>query len=71
MEAAREAGADMSRLIQDLGSDEVRATIEESMRLARSLSISGTPTYVVGDQIVAGAVGAEALRSVIARVRSE
>lgn len=62
MEAAKSAGADMARLERDLASDEIKATLEESMRLARALGITGTPSYVIGDRVIAGAVGLPALR---------
>ena len=35
-------------LEKDMASDEVKATLEESFKLAEALGINGTPTYVVG-----------------------
>lgn len=69
LEAAREAGADMERLEKDASSDEVRATIEESAALARALGINGTPSYVVGDNVIIGAVGLATLRGRIETTR--
>ena len=63
--AAKEAGLDVVRIERDLSSDEVRATIEESFKLADKLSLNGTPAYVIGDDVVVGAVGVEALREKI------
>jgi protein-disulfide isomerase len=68
---AAAAGLDMARLERDLASSEIDATLQESATLARTLGISGTPSYVVGDAIVAGAVGAAALKQRIAAVRSQ
>ncbi|WP_398474436.1 DsbA family protein [Tardiphaga sp.] len=62
MEAARNAGADMTRLARDVASDEIKATLDESMRLARALGITGTPSYVIGERVIPGAVGLPALR---------
>lgn len=59
---AREVGLDMARLERDLASDEVRASIEESLRLAEALGLNGTPSYVIGPNVVIGAVGVAALR---------
>ena len=42
---------------KDMASDEVRQTLEESFKLAEALGINGTPTYVLGGQVVVGAVG--------------
>jgi len=48
-----------------MGSDEVKKTIEENMKLAEALGVSGTPSYVVGEEVVIGAVGLAALREKI------
>src|SRR6516165_7035104 len=66
---AREVGLDMSRLERDMGSDEVKQTIEENMKLAEALGVSGTPSYVVGEEVVIGAVGLDALREKIGAER--
>jgi protein-disulfide isomerase len=60
--AAKEAGFDMARIEKDMASDEVRASIDESMKLAEALGVNGTPSYVVGSELVVGAVGLDALR---------
>jgi protein-disulfide isomerase len=52
----------MARIEKDMGSDEVRASLEESMKLAEALGLNGTPSYVVGQEVVVGAVGLEALK---------
>jgi protein-disulfide isomerase len=62
---AKEVGFDMTRLEKDMDSDEVKATIDENMKLADALSVSGTPTYVVGDEVVVGAVGLDELKQKI------
>ncbi len=66
---AKEVGLDMARLEQDMASDEVKATIAESMKLAEAVGINGTPSYVVGSDVVIGAVGLEALREKVNAVR--
>jgi protein-disulfide isomerase len=63
--AAKEAGFDVARLERDMNSEEARATIAESMRLAEAIGISGTPSYVVGTEVVVGAIGLEGLRQKI------
>jgi protein-disulfide isomerase len=60
--AAKEAGFDMTRLEKDMASEEPKATIEESFKLADALGLSGTPSYVIGNQVVIGAVGLSTLR---------
>jgi protein-disulfide isomerase len=68
--AAKEVGLDMTRLEQDIASDEVRETLEESVRLAQSLEINGTPGYVIGNGVVSGAIGALGLKERIQEARS-
>ncbi len=59
---AKEIGFDMARIEKDMGSDEVTKTIDENMKLADALGVNGTPSYVVGGEVVVGAVGLDALR---------
>src|SRR4051795_5691320 len=60
--AAKEAGLDMARLEKDMASDEARVSLEESFKLAEALGLNGTPSYVIGKQVVIGAVGLESLK---------
>ena len=69
LSAARDAGLDMSRLETDMASDEVKATLEESTKLARALGINGTPSYVIGESLTVGAVGIAALSDRIKAAR--
>ena len=66
---AKEVGMDMGRLEKDMASDEVRVSLEESLKLAETLGLNGTPSYVVGNDVVIGAVGLDVLRSKISTVR--
>src|SRR3954470_6592843 len=69
MAAAKEAGLDMTRLEKDLASPEVRATLEENFKLAEAMGMNGTPSYVIGKQVVIGAVGLDNLREKIGLAR--
>ena len=66
---AKEMGLDMGRLQKDLDHAEVRAALQENMTLADKLGLSGTPAFVIGDEVVAGAVGIEPLRKIVASTR--
>jgi len=65
----REIGFDAARAEREMGSEEVRMTLEEGFKLAEALGINGTPTYVLDGQVVVGAVGVEKLREAINTVR--
>ena len=69
MAAAKEAGFDMAKLEKDISSPEVRATLEENFKLAEDMGMNGTPSYVIGKQIVVGAVGLEGLKEKIGIAR--
>lgn len=69
MAAAKDAGLDMAKLEKDMASPEVRATIEENFKLAEAMGMNGTPSYVIGNQVVIGAVGVEALKEKINQAR--
>jgi protein-disulfide isomerase len=69
MAAAKDAGFDMARLEKDITSPEVRATIEENFKLAEDMGMNGTPSYVIGKQIVVGAVGLDGLKEKIGIAR--
>jgi protein-disulfide isomerase len=70
LEVAREIGADMARLERDMNSPDIRSELAETARLADLLRINGTPTYIIGDEVVVGAVGADKLRENIVRARA-
>ncbi len=67
--AAKEVGLDMARLEKDLKSDEIGKTLEESMKLAEALGLNGTPSYVISNDVVIGAVGLAALSQKIQAAR--
>jgi protein-disulfide isomerase len=67
--AAKDVGMDMGRLEKDLNSSEVKATMEENFKLAEALGLNGTPSYVIGDDVVVGAIGLPALQEKISTAR--
>ena len=66
---AKDVGLDMARLNRDLESPEVKATIEETSKLAEATGITGTPSYVIGNEIVVGEADLEILKQKIALAR--
>lgn len=69
IEAAKESGADVARLRKDMEAPETRAAIEETVALGDRLNLTGTPAFVLANEVVFGAVGTEALAARIAAVR--
>lgn len=62
---AKEMGVDMDQLNKDMESPEVMAGLQEVMHMADALQINGTPTFVVGQEVVVGAVGYDELKQKI------
>jgi protein-disulfide isomerase len=59
---ARDLGLDMDRLAKDMQSPEIEAGLQEITQMAESLQINGTPAFIVGQEVVVGAVGYDALK---------
>lgn len=64
-------GLDVERLRRDMASDEIEAAIQANYRLAQQIGVRGTPAFVVGDQLIPGAMSLDAMRDLIARTREE
>ena len=62
---AKDLGLDMDKLAKDMESPDVKAGLDEAMQLADALQINGTPTFVVGQDLVVGAVGYDQLKDKI------
>ena len=67
---AQKLGMSKVDLALKAGSEEVSATIEKTYRLAKALNITGTPTYIIGSELIPGAVGLDELRGRIANMRA-
>ena len=66
---AKDIGMNMAQMEKDLNSPEVKSTMEESFKLAEALGLNGTPSYVIGSDVVVGAVGLPALQEKINTAR--
>ena len=69
LDVAKEIGADMARIEKDSTAPEVGMAFEEARKAADGLGLSGTPSYVIADDVVIGAVGYDQLKARIASVR--
>jgi protein-disulfide isomerase len=69
-QAQAKSGLDAARVASIAQSPEVRRELETNVGLARALGASGTPTWVVGGQVLNGAVGYDALKRAIDETRA-
>lgn len=65
---AKELGADMDKLTKDLESPTIAASIQEVALLADQLNLTGTPSFVVGQDIVVGAIPYEEMKTKVDNV---
>ncbi|GGC28162.1 DSBA oxidoreductase [Novosphingobium marinum] len=63
--AARAAGLDLARARQDARDPAIEAELAGNLDLGRRIGFNGTPSWIVGDSIMAGAVGVETLSRAI------
>ncbi len=70
-QVARSVGLDIGRLKRDMTEPEISRALKANLNLAEALDISGTPGFVVGGQIVPGAISLDDLKQLIAAARKK
>jgi protein-disulfide isomerase len=68
---ATDLGHDPATILEKMGADEVIAIISANHALADGMEISGTPTFVLKDQMLRGYVPLEDMRGIVAEARKE
>lgn len=68
--AATKAGVDTEAARSAFLNSDLQAEIDKNLAMARQLGFSGTPTWIVGDRILQGAVGYAELKKAIAEARA-
>jgi protein-disulfide isomerase len=66
---AREVGLDVDRLRKDMSAPAIDEAIKKNYDLAQALAITGTPAFVIGEDVAPGAVPLPRLKQMIARAR--
>ena len=69
MEVVAGMGLDAAKISEVAQKDDVLDAFREVNELANSLGINGTPSYVIGNEVVFGALGYDVLREKIENVR--
>lgn len=59
-------GLDGPKIKNDLRSAEIDAILRDNLATAEALGITGTPAFVIGDEIIVGAVGPDRMQAAIA-----
>jgi protein-disulfide isomerase len=69
-EVAAKVGVDVERMKADMKEPAIQAAIDRNLRLAQALRINGTPSFVVGEEILRGATDLTVLQSLIREARA-
>jgi protein-disulfide isomerase len=69
MKVARSVGLDPEQLTADMQDPAIQEVIARNLRLADALGITGTPSFIIGQEVVPGAVDLGTLQRLIAHAR--
>jgi protein-disulfide isomerase len=67
--AASKAGMNLAAAEKFARSREAMAEVESNIAIMQQVGFGGTPTFIIGDQILEGAVGFDALKAAVAKAR--
>ncbi len=71
LKTAAAIGLKVDQLKEDMQSDDVNEEIRSTRQVAQALGITGTPAFIIGDQVIPGAVPPTTLTEVIAQQRAK
>jgi protein-disulfide isomerase len=63
-------GLDADRLFADMEADAVADHIQDNILLAQGLGINGTPSFIIGETVLPGAVPLERLTQLVDQTRA-
>ena len=69
LEIAAATGLDVERLRRDMKDPAIEAYLDETRELAQTIGIRGTPAFVIGGELVRGAVDSARMEQLVARAR--
>ncbi|MGE4409223.1 MAG: DsbA family protein [Sphingobium sp.] len=69
--AAASVGIDRKAAEAAMADKRYSAEVENNIKLAQAIGATGTPTFVIGNQVLAGAVGYDSLKEAIAKARDK
>lgn len=69
IEIAAGLGLDMEQLSEDMDGDDVNSILAANSEAATRLGITGTPAFIIGDEIVRGVVPEETIHEMVANIR--
>jgi len=70
MSIAADVGLNVDRLHEDMKDPKIETYLDETLQLANSLGIRGTPAFVIGNTLVPGAIDVSGMKRIIAATRA-
>jgi protein-disulfide isomerase len=70
IEVAKSLGVSEKQIRQEMAKSASDQSVKETYQLAQSLGITGTPSYVIGNELVQGAVGFDDLETKVKNMRA-
>ncbi len=70
IEVAQSLGVSEKQIRAEMAKSSSEKSVQETYQLAQSLGITGTPSYVIGNELVQGAVGFDDLEAKVKNMRS-
>jgi protein-disulfide isomerase len=65
LSVAEEAGLDVARIKSDMNAPEIEAELSQNREIAKVLNLTGTPAFIVGEELVPGATDLETLKAMV------
>ena len=66
---AEDLDLDLDQLRADMESPEINRQLDQIYALAQQIGVRGTPAFVIGDELIPGAISIEAMRAKVAEAR--
>lgn len=70
VEMAVKAGADKEKLKKDMESAEIKTQLDEIRALGNEIGAHGTPTFVIGDKVIPGAMELDEMKKLVDEYRA-
>ncbi|MCE3518984.1 DsbA family protein, partial [Escherichia coli] len=64
-------GGNEKAIREKMKSPDIAQAFQQNYDLANALNINGTPSYIIGNEVVPGALGADALAEKISHIRNK
>ena len=68
---AEDVGLDLEQTRADMESPEITRTLDEIYALAQQIGVRGTPAFVIGEELVPGAISIDIMREKVAAARDQ